>query len=696
VAALRRLSNDPIPVIAHSAQLALSLVPLTPDGGLVADRTSDGRGARFVPRQVADDARAMVRRNFDQIDADPAPLVASEDLTYTAALVTAYLALLIERAQPGWRSLAAVAWLIDRAPWFQPDVDGLLSVYHRVLGASDDDYRRLAQHPGLTTAGRSGAGAWLTAAGDDGSRWLRRTLAGIVIRAGLSSLLWQLAGELDTSDPSRQLAAIRLITEAAQAVGDDAPTSLPDDGGTGAEQGYGQQGGGYGDQNEGYGQQTYAPPDYGQQGYGQQCGYPQQGGYDQQAYAQPGYGQQGYDQGYGQGYGQQGYGAQYDQGYDAGYQQGYGQQGYGDGGNDAPTAARDVQFTVYKPLVVRPEHWSQLLAFVHRSMPFVDDDGATVDPIAEVGAQADRVLGPERLGFAAVVADSAASLPYGNEIVFEPWIEDGEVNPERVVLRWCEPIHRVEFKFRVPVQTNGRRLRGAVRVSLGVLEVANVAFAVNVDQTAALQSASPPAAARPYRRIFASYSHRDTAIVERVRGAAAALGDRYMIDVEVLRAGEQWQRRLADLIEEADVFQLFWSHNSMRSEFVRREWEHALALGRPQFVRPLFWEDPRPADPGHDLPPPQLDRLHFWRLAPSSVSPVDEHTGSTAAVPQQRTPAPPPPPSGDGGGTAGWRSPPRPIDARRTPALGGRGHIRLLAVALLVVLIVLVLVLAHR
>jgi Protein of unknown function (DUF3662)/FHA domain len=100
----------------------------------------------------------------------------------------------------------------------------------------------------------------------------------------------------------------------------------------------------------GYGQQqTYAPPAYdqrqggydqadqGQQGYGQQGGYPQQGG---------GYGGQqgGYDQGYGQqqqggGYGGQqgGYGGQQQGGgyggqQGGGYDQGYGQQGGGYGG----------------------------------------------------------------------------------------------------------------------------------------------------------------------------------------------------------------------------------------------------------------------------------------------------------------------------------------------------------------------------
>ena len=62
--------------------------------------------------------------------------------------------------------------------------------------------------------------------------------------------------------------------------------------------------------------------------------------------------------------------------------------------------------------------------------------------------------------------------------------------------------------------------------------------------------------------------------------AAAPRGPRPL----ALRAGEQWQPRLLELIEDADVFQLFWSGNSMDSRHCRIEWEHALRLHRPQFI----------------------------------------------------------------------------------------------------------------
>ncbi len=108
-----------------------------------------------------------------------------------------------------------------------------------------------------------------------------------------------------------------------------------------------------------------------------------------------------------------------------------------------------------------------------------------------------------------------------------------------------------------------------------------------------------------------SYSHDDQAIVADFAKVVRALGDEYLQDVLTLRSGERWQTRLPELIEEADVFQLFWSSNSMRSPYCREEWEHALALGRPLFVRPVYWEDPMPQDPTMGLPPVALRELHF-------------------------------------------------------------------------------------
>ena len=58
---------------------------------------------------------------------------------------------------------------------------------------------------------------------------------------------------------------------------------------------------------------------------------------------------------------------------------------------------------------------------------------------------------------------------------------------------------------------------------------------------------------------------------------------------------DAWDPALLDLIERADVFQLFWSTNAAESIYVRREWEHALKerARRPDFQgRPRLRLDP--------------------------------------------------------------------------------------------------------
>jgi len=115
-------------------------------------------------------------------------------------------------------------------------------------------------------------------------------------------------------------------------------------------------------------------------------------------------------------------------------------------------------------------------------------------------------------------------------------------------------------------------------------------------------------------KIFASYSRKNVDIVVQFEDVVQTLGDRYLRDFRDLRSGEDWSDRIMELIQEADTFQLFWSSNFMYSQFVRSEWEYALALIRENFIRPVYWEHPLPKDENERLPPPELARLHFQRL----------------------------------------------------------------------------------
>jgi hypothetical protein len=211
-------------------------------------------------------------------------------------------------------------------------------------------------------------------------------------------------------------------------------------------------------------------------------------------------------------------------------------------------------------------------------------------------------------------------------------------NPGEAELDWWEPVHQVVFRLLAGPDLVGSVVRGAVRVWCGPLLLGEVSLAIGVTASAS----GPPApsvteSAQRYRKIFPSYSHDDQAIVADFAAVVRALGDEYLQDVLTLRSGEQWQTRLPELIEQADVFQLFWSSHSMRSPYCRQEWEHALALGRPLFVRPVYWEDPLPQDPTLGLPPVALRDLHFIKY---DVHPARANTPADPGEESSASPGP--------------------------------------------------------
>jgi hypothetical protein len=293
----------------------------------------------------------------------------------------------------------------------------------------------------------------------------------------------------------------------------------------------------------------------------------------------------------------------------------------------------NVQFTVYRPRTVRPAVWYPLLAFAHLSERRGDAPPDELDPVDQVKALAARALGHHALSFAGPTSDARAAVPKSGELTLVPTIEGVAFNPPRRSFSWVEDVHKEEFRLRADSSRDGSVVRGRLTVYLGFFILADVDLAIRVDGAAAAPPAPglatllsstggdvdyseplEPVHAIPYRKVFLSYSHKDTAIVEQAERLGRAIGDVYLRDRTMLLAGEHWHPRLLELIDEADVFQLFWSRTSMRSRYVQQEWEHALTVDKPFFVRPTYWEDPFPSSDAPELPPPALKALHFHAL----------------------------------------------------------------------------------
>jgi serine/threonine protein kinase len=287
----------------------------------------------------------------------------------------------------------------------------------------------------------------------------------------------------------------------------------------------------------------------------------------------------------------------------------------------------NVQFTVYRPNRVRPQKWYTMLAFAHLAAR-PPDAPAGPDPVEEVKKQAEQILADAGQDYRTVIGDSRLAIPREGELTMVPSMPGIEFNPPFSSFVWQEPIHRQEFRLRASAETNGKTVWGRLSVYLGSILLAEVGLSIKVDSSYAPQSKTAPqdmAQARAFRKIFASYSHKDISIVEQFERIALASGDEFIRDWTHLRAGEVWSDRLMQLIKDANIFQLFWSSNSIESSFVRQEWEYALSLNRANFIRPVYWEEPFPEVRQKGLPPDTLRRLQFHRL----ISRVGAHPALT-------------------------------------------------------------------
>jgi len=273
----------------------------------------------------------------------------------------------------------------------------------------------------------------------------------------------------------------------------------------------------------------------------------------------------------------------------------------------------NVQFTVYRPASLAAGRWQRMLVFTHiEEDPDQPQDQKT--PAQEVVERAQRILAEEFESYRPLAADSQFPIPRESEITLIPDVPKVTFNPPRRSFVWAADlrVHDESFLLKAPRELAGSLARGRVSIFLGHILLADIAltFRVEPDGTnpAAAEQRWTQASARPFRKVFASYSHRDAQIVEAMEQHVRALGYDYLRDVVHLRSGQPWDDRLLGMIKEADIFQLFWSSNSANSGHVEREWRYALALAREAFVRPALWEIPMPA------PPEPLRNLHFYRL----------------------------------------------------------------------------------
>jgi hypothetical protein len=228
------------------------------------------------------------------------------------------------------------------------------------------------------------------------------------------------------------------------------------------------------------------------------------------------------------------------------------------------------------------------------------------------------------LGGSAVTSMATAStgVSRGTTVTLVPSADGVVFNPERVDVAWQEDVQEVPFRLQVQPGTAPGVIPGRVDVFVGTLPVAIVS--IGLDVSAGSTEDRPQqtvSSARMFERVFASYSRQDQEVVLACTSLYQAMGVTVLVDQADLQSGDDWRSKLHRLIDEADVFQLYWSTNSSSSSAVGNEWHYALGMHAkgPRFIRPVYWESPMPT------PPAELAHVHFSRIDLGAIRHVPSH-----------------------------------------------------------------------
>lgn len=299
----------------------------------------------------------------------------------------------------------------------------------------------------------------------------------------------------------------------------------------------------------------------------------------------------------------------------------------------APVQASDeeVRFSAYHPSAVAVGEKRPLLVYAHVQ--------AAMDAIR---ADSDQVLGTEKQDYRHAEGDGGASLAIGTEITFVPAGSGLSFDPPQASVEWGGEWRRADFDMVATGERAGHVCQGSVACYVGPLMIAQISLPVVVmAEGQAPEPGTETQTTDMYQSVFASYSHRDTPVVEALETAYQALGMDYLRDVMALKSGERWSEKLLDMIRDADIVQLFWSEESSRSPYVEQEWRFALSLEAAKggaFIRPIYWQQPMASVPS------PLSHLHFARVDLTTIGLTPETPVARKEL-ELRPPAPSAPPA---------------------------------------------------
>lgn len=185
----------------------------------------------------------------------------------------------------------------------------------------------------------------------------------------------------------------------------------------------------------------------------------------------------------------------------------------------------------------------------------------------------------------------------------------------RKSLTWQGSFVKRSFDYLIPSDLDVYELSCSVNIFVNGAIAGELIFITSiVDSPRALNT---NIIAKPTKKLFISYSHKDIKSAERIAKIHEALGIDVFFDKHRLKAGYIYSEEISKFIQTADTFVLCWSENAAESDYVEKERKEALSLAYPQ-TKPREQASlrihPYNIEPHATPPADMIEHYHFEEL----------------------------------------------------------------------------------
>jgi division protein CdvB (Snf7/Vps24/ESCRT-III family) len=233
-----------------------------------------------------------------------------------------------------------------------------------------------------------------------------------------------------------------------------------------------------------------------------------------------------------------------------------------------------------------------------------------VDVWAHLGKQRDEVIQRAKEALPnveiSIKSKGPVSVSRGTVLTVRLKIDELEVENSEDTIMWKNEIGNANFRVTVPKKTTQGSKPGTTTIHANGLQIARIYFNVEVG-TKISSTKKIKTKVQLNRKAFASYASEDRDYVLACIQIMQKFSPQLDVDMDLkIRSGQYWEKELWRRIPSKDVFYLFWSRNSAKSEWVEKEWRCALEKRGLDFIDPVALVDPERVPP-----PPELSSKQF-------------------------------------------------------------------------------------